>query len=73
MLICDKTGSKEATKVKFSLSTLHDHLYINSYSISEKDKVRESFLNLVDNFKIDGVKVKDRKILTRDFDQKFEK
>ena len=57
LLICDKTGSKEATKVKFSLSTLHDHLYINSYSISEKDKVRESFLNLVENFKIDGVKV----------------
>ena len=60
LLICDKaitTGGKKSKKVDFSISTLHDHLHIYSYSMAEKDKVRESFLNLVDNFKIDGSKV----------------
>ena len=60
MLICDKTtanGTSNSKKVDFHLSTLYDHLHISSYTMAEKDKVRESFLNLVDNFKIDGVKV----------------
>ena len=40
-----------------ALQNLHEKITIESDSTAEKDKIRRTFFNLIDNFIIDGVQV----------------
>jgi len=60
IFIYDHTANVEASlniSETSIFNNLHEHISIESDSTAEKDRIRKSFFNLIDNFVIDGVQV----------------